>query len=131
MNFRTIIDFTVMIGFFLAFTLLYSKAFAGGIDQCEPTVVTKVVYRTIIKEVPVKEYRNRRNHLQLLVGNGPDDELSFSVNNNTATAVSDDENLIGVSYSRDFFRLNRNHAVSIGGFYLSNETVGLSIGWSY
>jgi len=89
---------------------------------CKPKVVESVV---TVKE---KVFKRRRNHLQLLIGDGPDDELSVLSGNRIR---SNGEPVVGIAYSRDMFRLNRKHSVSVGIFYLSNETVGGSIGVSW
>jgi len=94
---------------------------------CPPTVV---VQERIVKEEVIKIER-KRNHLQLYVGNGPSDSLSTSRNGNTITVQSEDENLLGLGYSRDIIDLNEDISLSVGGFYFTNETVGVSVGVSW
>lgn len=82
----------------------------------------------IVKEI--KKIKRQRNHLQLYVGNGPSDSLSTSFYGNSASVTSEDENLLGISYSRDIIDF-KNSSLSLGGFYFSNETVGASVGLSW
>jgi len=89
-----------------------------------------VVQERIVKEEVIKIER-KRNHLQLYVGNGPSDSLSTSRNGNTITVQSEDENLLGLGYSRDIIDLNEDISLSVGGFYFTNETVGVSVGVSW
>ena len=93
--------------------------------ECVPSV--KIVNTIEEKKVIVR----KRNHLQLYLGNGPSDDLNTNRQGNTFSASSEDENLIGIGYSRDIIDLDEDLSLSIGGFYFSNETIGASVGLSW
>jgi len=88
-----------------------------------PKVVTVIERRT--KTV----IKRKRNKLQLFLGNGPSDSLSSRRTGPLSAQVqSEDENLLGVGYSREIIDINEDLSISIGGQYLTNETLTFSIG---
>ena len=94
--------------------------------KCAPKVVTVIERRT--KTV----IKRKRNKLQLFLGNGPSDSLSSRRTGPLSAQVqSEDENLLGVGYSREIIDINEDLSISIGGQYLTNETLTLSIGLNW
>jgi len=115
----------------LLLVLLTVRAYAGGQDLCEPQIVYKerIVYVKQYVDYPIEVSVPRdvtkKNRLSLLVGNGPSNNVNTSVFPSLVTVQHTDENLIGLSYTRDIDNL------VLGVFGLSNQTIGVSLGVSY
>lgn len=93
---------------------------------CKPKIKTKEVVKV------VERVKETKNNLSLLVGNGPSDSLKYAYSSvNSVNAKSGDENFLGIGYTRDVLRLSESTRLSIGGFYLTNETIGASLGVSW
>lgn len=101
--------------------LAISLAYADGNtedNKCEAQIVTKIIYKDRVVDRPVEKEVTRKNRLFLLLGNGPSDSLTLG----GTTAISGDENFVGLGYMRDIGRLNLGVQVD------SSESVSGTIG---
>jgi hypothetical protein len=114
---------------FLLLLLFTNQIYAGGQDLCEPQIIYKerIVYVKQYVDYPIEITKDvtKKNRLSLLVGNGPSNNVNTAVVPSLVTVQHTDENLIGLSYTRDIDNL------VLGVFGLSNQTIGLSLGISY
>lgn len=92
--------------------------------KCKSNTVYVKETRTIIKR--------KRNRLQLFLGNGPSDSLLTRKTGPLSVQVqSEDENLLGLGYSREIIDINEDVSLTLGGQYFTNETLTLSVGLSW
>jgi len=107
-------------------------SFGGGDGEyCKPTTLTvtkfRVIDREVVKEVPIR----KRNHLQLFILDGPNDRPRFSQQGTNVTASTNTGTYLGIGYSRDVIDINEDVSISLGAQYLTNETIGGSVGLSW
>jgi len=112
-----------LISLFFFFT---AKADGPTEEECQTKYETRYVYRTVVKEKKV--LKKQKNHLQLHILDAPSDGLSTTGIPNGIEVESGSELTFGFTYSRDLFDLTKKSTLTLGVTYLSNESIGGTVG---